>query len=115
MERTKQNAPAERAQKPMTGLDPGADIPVVRVGEAGLPEGVLAEYAVTSERGLNLRDAPSFDGAILAVLPQGAGVHSQCKPSDGWLRVHTGRLAGWMLAEHLDALPPPELSAYGAD
>lgn len=41
--------------------------------QAGL-EGLLAEYAVTSESGLNLRDAPGMDGAVLAELPRGAGV-----------------------------------------
>ncbi len=81
---------------------------------AGL-EGLLAEYAVTSESGLNLRDAPGMDGAVLAELPRGAGVYSYGEAQDGWLRVRTGRLEGWMLAKHLEELPLPELSAYGLD
>ena len=82
--------------------------------QAGL-EGLLAEYAVTSESGLNLRDAPGMDGAVLAELPRGAGVYSYGEAQDGWLRVRTGRLEGWMLAKHLEELPLPELSAYGPD
>lgn len=82
--------------------------------QAGL-EGRLAEYAVTSESGLNLRDAPGMDGAVLAELPRGAGVYSYGEAQDGWLRVRTGRLEGWMLAKHLEELPLPELSAYGLD
>ena len=81
---------------------------------AGL-EGLLAEYAVTSESGLNLRDAPGMDGAVLAELPRGAGGYSYGEAQDGWLRVRTGRLEGWMLAKHLEELPLPELSAYGPD
>lgn len=81
---------------------------------AGL-EGLPAEYAVTSESGLNLRDAPGMDGAVLAELPRGAGVYSYGEAQDGWLRVRTGRLEGWMLAKHLEELPLPELSAYGPD
>ena len=82
--------------------------------QAGL-EGLLAEYAVTSESGLNLRDAPGMDGAVLAELPRGAGVYSYGEAQGGWLRVRTGRLEGWMLAKHLEELPRPELSAYGLD
>lgn len=82
--------------------------------QAGL-EGLPAEYAVTSESGLNLRDAPGMDGAVLAELPRGAGVYSYGEAQDGWLRVRTGRLEGWMLAKHLEELPLPELSAYGLD
>lgn len=78
-------------------------------------EGLLAEYAVTSESGLNLRDAPGLDGAVLAEMPRGAGVYSYGEARDGWLRVRTGRLEGWMLAKHLEELPLPELSAYGLD
>lgn len=82
--------------------------------QAGL-EGLPAEYAVTSESGLNLRDAPGMDGSVLAELPRGAGVYSYGEAQDGWLRVRTGRLEGWMLAKHLEELPLPELSAYGLD
>lgn len=105
MERTRKTAAAERVQEPAPETTPGADTP-------GTPlEGLIAEYAVTAEGLLNLRDAPSFTGAILAELPRGAGVYSYEKPVDGWLHVRTGRLEGWMLAEYLEELPLPELSA----
>lgn len=105
MERTKKTASAERVQNPAPKTTPGTDTP-------GTPlEGLIAEYAVTAEAGLNLRDAPGYHGSILAELPHGAGVYSYDKPVDGWLCVRTGRLEGWMLAEYLEELPLPELSA----
>ena len=107
MERTRKTAAAPGTAREARGRrmeDP----------RAGL-EGLLAEYAVTSESGLNLRDAPGMDGSVLAELPRGAGVYSYGEAQDGWLRVRTGRLEGWMLAKHLEELPLPELSAYGLD
>lgn len=110
MERTKKTA-AERGQEPVHGLPAGADAPQVQTEHGELLERLITEYAVTAEGLLNLRDAPSFAGTILAELPRGAGVYSYDKPVDGWLHVHTGRLEGWMLAEYLEELPLPELSA----
>lgn len=105
MEQTRKTASAERVQNPAPETAPGADTP-------GTPlEGLIRAYAVTAEGLLNLRDAPGYHGAILAELPRGAGVYSYEKPVDGWLHVRTGRLEGWMLAEYLEELPLPELSA----
>lgn len=98
-----------RVREPMIGL--ASEPEEAALEESAALEGLIAEYAVTSARGLNLRDRPSLDGKILAVLPYGAGVYSYDKPTDGWLHVGTGRLAGWMLAEYLEELPLPELSA----
>lgn len=105
MERTKKTSAAERGQESAPGTTPGADAHVAQL------EGLIREYAVTAEGLLNLRDAPSFAGTILAELPRGAGVYSYDKPVDGWLYARTGRLEGWMLAEYLEELPLPELSA----
>lgn len=105
MERTKKTAAAERGLETTPGTTPGTDAPVTQL------EGLIREYAVTAEGLLNLRDAPSFAGTILAELPRGAGVYSYENPVDGWLHVRTGRLEGWMLAEYLEELPLPELSA----
>ena len=77
--------------------------------EAVLQEGMLTEYAVSAERGLNLRAGPGLDAPIIAVLPFGAGVYAEGEPMGGWLYVHTGRLEGWMVAAYLDPLPLPEL------
>lgn len=78
--------------------------------EAELKEGLLVEYAVASANGLRLRQEPSLDAAILAVLPQGDGVFCDGEPGpEGWFHVRTGRLEGWMLARHLEELPLPEL------
>lgn len=76
--------------------------------EAVLQEGLLTEYAVTAEGGLNLRAQPGLDAPIMAVLPFGAGVYAEGEPMGGWLYVRTGRLEGWMMAAHLDPLPLPE-------
>ena len=79
--------------------------------EAELKEGLLIEHAVTSENGLRLRQEPSLDAPILAVLPQGDGVFCDGEPApEGWRHVRTGRLKGYMLARHLEELPFPELT-----
>lgn len=83
--------------------------------EAELQESLLLEYAVTAENGLYLRAGPSADSAALAVLPWGAGVFAEGGgPEKGWLRVRTGRLAGYMMEQYLEALPLPELG-HGAE
>lgn len=114
MGRTKK-APAsnEAPQDPVIGMEPEADAAaaVEQLEETDTLECMITEYAVTAQSGLNLRAEPRMDGQILAVLPYGAGVYSYDKPTDGWLHVGTGRLAGWMLAEYLEELPLPELSA----
>ena len=77
---------------------------------AVLQEGLLTEYAVTAEGGLNQRAGPGLDAGIIAVLPCGAGVYAEDEPMGGWLYVRTGRLEGWMMAAHLDPLPLPVLA-----
>ena len=82
--------------------------------EAELAEGLLQPYAVTDCEHLNLREGPSLDASIITVLPRGAGVFGDGEQGpDGWRHVRTGRLSGWMMDKHLEALPLPEL-AYGA-
>lgn len=79
-------------------------------GEAELVEGVLQPYAVAFKGVLRLRQEPRPDAPIIAALPCGAGVFADGESGpDGWLHVLTGRLSGWMMAEHLEALPLPEL------
>lgn len=76
--------------------------------------GLYVEYAVTAGGGLRLRGGPSTDAPIIAVLPRGAGVlgDGELGP-DGWCHVRTGRLEGWMMAQHLEALPMPEWPSLG--
>lgn len=84
--------------------------------EAELAECVLTQYAVAGAALLNLRSGPSRDAPVIAALPQGAGVFADGDPGpEGWFHVCTGRLEGWMMAQYLEALPLPELTAYGAD
>ena len=72
--------------------------------EAELFEWTLTEYAVTAEGGLRLRERPSPDAPIIAVLPWGAGVFTDEPPLGGWVCVTTGLLSGYMMAEHLAPL-----------
>lgn len=128
MARTKKAAAlAESAQEARGGLEMGMDIPVVQgaaegaangqiVGpadagelagcqdEAELSEGVLTEYSVTAEDGLRLRERPSLDAPVIAVLPWGAGVFAEELPIGEWVCVTTGVLSGYMLAKHLAPL-----------
>lgn len=128
MGRTKKPAAApESAQETRDGLDKGMDIstpgedsegalagrvvgpadPAELLGcqeEAELSEGVLTEYSVTAEGGLRLRERPSPNAPVIAVLPWGAGVFAAEPPIGEWLCVTTGLLSGYMLAEHLAPL-----------
>ena len=120
-------APTESAQEARGGLEMGVDTPVVQgaaegaangqiIGpadagelagcrdEAELSEGTLTEYSVTAERGLRLRERPSLDAPVLAVLPWGAGVFADEPPVGEWVCVTTGLLSGYMLAKHLAPL-----------
>ena len=72
--------------------------------EGSLQNGVLTECAVTAEHGLRLRERPSLDAPVLAVLPRGAGVFAAEPLVGEWARVTTGLLSGYMLAEHLAPL-----------
>ena len=69
--------------------------------EGSLQDGVLTEYAVTAEHGLRLRERPSLDAPVTAVMPWGAGVFADEPPVGEWVRVTTGLLSGYMLAERL--------------
>lgn len=76
---------------------------------AELSEGLLTGYAVTGCDALNLREGPSLDARVVAVLPRDAGVFAGEGPEGGWLRVCTGCLTGYMMAEYLKPLPWPAL------
>lgn len=125
----KDPAPPESAQDVRDGLGMGTDMPPAQdaakgaaagqiVGpadeselagcqdEAELSEGVLTEYSVTAEHGLRLRERPSLDAPVIAVLPWGAGVFADEPPIGGWVCVTTGLLSGYMLAKHLAPLVP---------
>lgn len=135
MGRTKKaSTPSESAQEKRNGLETDIALEVAEEAatgrivypadegellecqdEAEVLEDSLIEYAVSAEGGLRLRAYPGQDAPVLAVLPKDIGVFAGGEPMDGWLYVHTGRLEGWMMAKHLEALPLPELIAYGAD
>ena len=79
-----------------------------------LSEGLLTGYAVTGCDALNLREGPSLDARVVAVLPRDAGVFAEEGPEGGWLRVCTGWLSGYMMAKYLKPLPWPVLP-HGAE
>lgn len=74
----------------------------------------LAEFCVTPQGGLNLRDGPGLTEPLLAVLPHGIGVWSdgQLTEDGQWVRVQTGLLAGWVKAEFLARMP---VDTHGAE
>lgn len=116
VQRAAEAAQTGAATQEIVGPDDPADLLGCEdADEAELAEGLLVEYAVTARGGLRLRESPSADAPILAVLPQGAGVLACEEPENGWLHVQTGRLEGWMMAKHLEALSWPELAAYVAE
>lgn len=110
-----QGAEDSRTPRESIGPEAGSELPGGQ-DEAELQDGLLLEYAVTAETGLFLRAGPSVNSAALAVLPWGAGVFAEGggEPEKGWLRVRTGRLAGYMMEQHLEALELPELG-HGAE
>lgn len=74
--------------------------------EAAMHGQTAVEYAVCGSIGLNLRTTPSLDGAVVAVLPPGCGVLVQGEPDGEWVRVRTGRLDGYVMAQYLSPLAP---------
>ena len=115
-EAAQEAAESDQAAQEIIGPEDPADLLGCEdADEAELAEGLLTEYAVTSKGGLRLRESPATDAPILAVLPCGAGVFGDGEPApDGWLYVRTGRLEGWMMAKHLEAMPLPEWPSLGS-
>lgn len=78
--------------------------------EAELEEVEFIEYAVTAKGGLRLREEPSQDASVVAVLPCDVGVLGNNLPAEnGWRQVFTGRLFGWVMDKFLEPLELPEL------
>lgn len=77
---------------PDAGDDPDPDAPRLRVTGTGAD-------------GLNLRDGPGTDFAVLAVMPEGTIVVQTGGPTDGFLEVDHGGTIGWASAQFLAPLP----------
>lgn len=58
-------------------------------------------YRVAWPSGLHLREAPSMDAAVLAVLPENAEVTAAGEAVPDWLPVETGSGRGWVAAAFL--------------
>ena len=58
------------------------------------------KYTVKAEKGLNLREKPGKDSAILALLPFGLQITAEAKEGlpEGWLAVKD---VGYVMAEYL--------------
>lgn len=99
---------AENGQDEVTQAIIGPDGPEELLGcqdEVDLEETEFIEYAVTAEGGLRLREEPSKDAPVVAVLPCGVGVLGNTRPAEnGWRQVFTGRLFGWVMDKFLEAL-----------
>lgn len=87
----------------------GGQQPAAAQDLAELSEGLLTGYAVTGCDALNLREGPSLDARVITTIPRDAGVFAGEGPENGWLRVCTGWLTGYMMAEYLKPLPWPVL------
>lgn len=58
-------------------------------------------FRVAWPSGLHLRQEPSLDAGILAVLPEGAAVTAAGEPALDWLPVETDAGGGWVMAAYL--------------
>lgn len=58
-------------------------------------------FRVAWPSGLHLRQEPSLDAGILAVLPEGAEVTAAGEPALDWLPVETDAGSGWVMAAYL--------------
>lgn len=65
---------------------------------------------VSAASGVNLRQGPSTDTAIVATLPASAAVEAGALSGD-WQQVHYGTLEGYILACYLAVEPPEEIDA----
>ena len=84
--------------------NPDPQVPRQEAAEQETEEKRPLQYAVTAELGLNLRQGPGLDFPIVAVLPCGVGVFDNRYIQNGWMKVSTGRLSGWVDAEYLEPL-----------
>lgn len=91
------------------GAEQPSQQPAAAQDLAEFSEGLLTGYAVTGCDALNLREGPSLDARVVAVIPRDAGVFAEEGPENGWLRVCTGWLVGYMMVEYLKPLPWPVL------
>jgi cell wall-associated NlpC family hydrolase len=84
----------------------------VMLPQPGEAEGVTAVVAFTDGEGLNLRDAPSLDGAVLLTLPEGAAVAVLATDliddaGRNWSQVDYAGTQGYSASDYLAAAPPP--------
>ena len=69
-------------------------LPEPRDGEA---------YATVTATALNVRKAPSTDAAVIERLQKGRRIVAARTPdADGWVKVHTGEVDGFVKAEYLE-------------
>lgn len=79
---------------------------IAAVGLAGAPGARAADIAYVATDVLNLRDAPSTDGDVLAELLWGEDLKVVAGPTeDGWYQVVNVDTTGWVAGEYLSWQP----------
>ena len=86
-----------------TATEPGQEL---QTAPQDVREGIeLIDYTVAGCKRLRLREEPSLDAPVVAVLPCGVGVLGSASPAEnGWRQVFTGRLFGWVMDKFLEPL-----------
>ena len=75
-------------------------------GLGGAPVARAADIAYVATDVLNVRDAPSTDGAVLEALLWGEDVKIVAGPTeDGWFQVVNRKTTGWVAGEYLSWQP----------
>lgn len=108
VQKTQEGPEAIQAEQMPAEAQAAADTPVEIIVEAD----ALAQECVVNKRvKIYLREKPSKDALVIAILPGGVGVFPD-GPREGdpeWVHVRTGLLSGWVMAQFLEALPAPEI------
>lgn len=99
-------AAAEGVQDPYQDLMEPDPVPEPEpAGEALIEPAAFADYVVTGCNWLRLRQEPSLDSEVVTKLPRGVGVVGLNRPAEnGWRRVFTGWLHGWVMDKYLEPL-----------
>jgi cell wall-associated NlpC family hydrolase len=84
----------------------------VLLPQPGAAQGNVAIVSFTDGDGLNLRDAPSLDGAVLLTMPEGASVEVLTidlidDTGRAWAQVSYDGTQGYSAADYLAAVAPP--------
>jgi eukaryotic-like serine/threonine-protein kinase len=95
----------EGASLPVLDNRPGPESPAAVAAEPTLPAMVYVGSTAPTE-GLRLRQNPTLEATVIALLPDGTAVTLHELSQDGqWARVTTDRAEGWVSAQYLYDTP----------